>query len=137
MGEPVRKASGRTFQPMSTLVSDTCWSSHQVQSFDSLKTSNQPLSETLKSGLPMAMFATVKFTFGFILNFSAWASGDSSRYGCYFLSPDFESGSRLNINISLIFISDAVPWLLIPKVTKFGPILASATRSRQAARNVS
>jgi len=60
MGKPVRKASGRTFQPMSTLVSDTCRSSPQVESSHSLKTSNQPPSEALKSGLPMAVFATVK-----------------------------------------------------------------------------
>jgi hypothetical protein len=62
MGEPVRKASGRTFHPMSTLVSDTCRSSPQVESSHSLKTSNQPPSEALKSGLPMAVFATVKLT---------------------------------------------------------------------------
>ena len=62
MGEPVRKASGRTFHPMSTLVSDACWSSSQVESSHSLKTSNQPPSEALKSGLPMAVFATVKLT---------------------------------------------------------------------------
>jgi hypothetical protein len=61
MGEPVRKASGRTFHPMSTLVSDTCRSSPQVESSHSFKTSNQPPSEALKSGLSMAVYATVRF----------------------------------------------------------------------------
>ena len=75
MGEPVRKASGRTFHPMSTLVSDTCRSSPQVESSHSLKTSNQPPSEALKSGLPMSVFATVKLTFVLrIYNLRVWAN---------------------------------------------------------------
>jgi len=54
-------ASGRTFHPMSTLVSSTCRSSPQVESSHSLKTSNQPPSEALKSGLSMAGYVTVRF----------------------------------------------------------------------------
>ena len=40
MGEPVGKASGRTFDQMATHVSDPCWSSLFVKSFHSLNNVN-------------------------------------------------------------------------------------------------
>ena len=62
MGEPVGKASGRTFNRMSTHLPDTCWSSLPVTSSHTLNMSIQSPSEALKSGLPMSVFATVMFT---------------------------------------------------------------------------
>jgi hypothetical protein len=56
MGEPVGKVSGRTFDRMSTGISDTCRSSLSMMSSDTLKMSNRSPSEALKSGLPMAGF---------------------------------------------------------------------------------
>ena len=58
MGEPVGKASGRTFRARSTYVLDPCWSSLSVMSSHSLKMSIRPPSEALKSGLLMSVFAT-------------------------------------------------------------------------------
>jgi hypothetical protein len=52
-------ASGRTFNRMSTHLPDTCWSSLSVTSSHTLNMSIQSPSETLKSGLPMPVFATV------------------------------------------------------------------------------
>ena len=57
MGEPVGKASGRTFNQMSTYIPDTCWSSLSVTSSHTLNMSIQSPSEALKSGLPMSVFA--------------------------------------------------------------------------------
>ena len=62
MGEPVVKASGRTFKSTSTYVPDPCWSSPQVKSTHSLNMSTQSPSEALKSGLPVSVYATVRFT---------------------------------------------------------------------------
>jgi hypothetical protein len=60
MGEPVGKVSGRTFNRMSTHLPDTCWSSLSVTSFHTLNMSIQSPSEALKSGLPMAVYATMR-----------------------------------------------------------------------------
>jgi hypothetical protein len=60
MGEPVGRASGRTFRARSTYVPDPCWSSPLVRSSVSLKMSIRPPYEALKSGLPMAGSATVR-----------------------------------------------------------------------------
>jgi hypothetical protein len=56
MGEPVGKGSGRTLNRMSTYVPDPSGSSAWMISFHSLKISNQPPSEALKSGLLMAVY---------------------------------------------------------------------------------
>jgi len=61
MGEPVVKGSGRTLNAMSAYVSDPRWSSALVKSAHSLNMSTQPPSEALKSGLPMAVYATVRY----------------------------------------------------------------------------
>ncbi len=58
MREPVGKDSGRTVSTKSTYVPDPCWSSLWVMSSLSPKMSIRPPSEALKSGLPMAVFAT-------------------------------------------------------------------------------
>jgi hypothetical protein len=57
MGEPVGKASGRTFNRMNTCIPDTCWNSLSVTSSDTLKMSIPSPSEALQSGLPMPAFA--------------------------------------------------------------------------------
>jgi hypothetical protein len=64
MGELVGKASGRTFKARSTYILAPRWSSLSVASFDCLKMSNRPPSETLKSGLPISVFATTGFILG-------------------------------------------------------------------------
>ena len=62
MGEPVGKASGRTFNQMSTQLSDTCWSSLSVTSSHPLNMSIQSPSAALKSGLTaMAVYSTVGY----------------------------------------------------------------------------
>jgi hypothetical protein len=63
MGEPVGKGSGRTFSARSTYVPAPCWSSLWVMSSPSPKMSIRPPSEALKSGLPMAVFATGGFSY--------------------------------------------------------------------------
>ena len=62
MGEPVGKASGRTFNWVSTHLPDACWSSLSVTSSHTLNMLVQSPSETLKSGLPMPVFATARLT---------------------------------------------------------------------------
>jgi hypothetical protein len=64
MGEPVGRASGRTFNRTSTYLSDTCWSSLSVTSSHTLNMSIESPSEALKSGLPMPVFATLRFIKG-------------------------------------------------------------------------
>jgi len=61
MGDPLGKASGRTFNRTSTSLPDTCWSSPSVTCYHTLKMSNQSSSEDLKSGLPMSVCATMSF----------------------------------------------------------------------------
>ena len=56
MGDPLGKASGRTFNRTSTSIADTCWSSPYVMPFPALKILNQSPSEGLKSGLPVSVF---------------------------------------------------------------------------------
>jgi len=77
MGEPVVKASGRTFNAISTYVPNPHWSSLLVKSTHSLKMSIQPPSEALKSGLPMPVYATVRST----LNLFSPIPGDSCKGG--------------------------------------------------------
>jgi hypothetical protein len=57
MGDPLGKPSGRTLYRLSTAVSDPCWTSLSVKSYLTLEMSNQPPSEGLESGLPMADYA--------------------------------------------------------------------------------
>ena len=104
MGEPVGKASGRTFNQMSTHLPDTCWSSLSVTSSHTLNMSIQSPSAALKSGLPMSVFATVryilipkmrrgqqKFFFG-----RRWASGNNRLTG----SPPSCILKRINTDIA-------------------------------------
>ena len=58
MGESVEKASGQTFNQISTHIPDTCSISLSVTSSHTLNMSNRSPSEALKSGLPMSVFAT-------------------------------------------------------------------------------
>ena len=60
MDEPVGKASGRTFNRMSTYIPYTCWSSSLVTSFHALKMSIQSPSEALKIGLAMSVYAMMR-----------------------------------------------------------------------------
>ena len=60
MGEPVGKASGRTFNRISTCLPDPCWSSLFVKSSIPLRMSIWPPSEVLESGLPVSVYATMK-----------------------------------------------------------------------------
>ena len=60
MGESFGNDSRRTFRPMGTHVSNPYWNSPLVKSSDSLKTSNEPPFEALESGLPMALYATIR-----------------------------------------------------------------------------
>ena len=53
MDKPLGKASRRTFDPMSALVSFARWSSPEVLSFDFLKYPNRWPSEALKGVLPV------------------------------------------------------------------------------------
>ncbi|RPJ01907.1 MAG: tetratricopeptide repeat protein, partial [Deltaproteobacteria bacterium] len=62
MGEPFGKASRRTFRRMGTCIPFPNWNSPKVASFDDPKTSDEPPSEALKGGLPMAGSATGALT---------------------------------------------------------------------------
>jgi hypothetical protein len=64
MGDPVGKASGRTFNRMLANVSDPCRRSTLGGYSHSLKISNQSPSEALDSGLPMSVYATMSLTIG-------------------------------------------------------------------------
>jgi len=59
MGDPLGKASARTFNRTSTSIPDTCWSSPPVTFCHTLKMSNESPSEDLKSGLPMSVYAAI------------------------------------------------------------------------------
>jgi hypothetical protein len=61
MGNPIGKASGRTFNRISTCVPDTCWTSLSVPPSHTLKISNRSPSEGLKIGLPVAVDAMMRF----------------------------------------------------------------------------
>jgi hypothetical protein len=65
MGEPIVKASGRTFYAIGTYVSDPHWISPWVESTHSLNLSTQSPSEALKSGLPMAVYSTARSIYSF------------------------------------------------------------------------
>jgi hypothetical protein len=64
IGKPFGKASGRTFRRINAYVPDPSWSLLLVTSPYSLKMSNRPPFEALKSGLPMAVSWVKNYSFG-------------------------------------------------------------------------
>jgi len=68
MGDPVEKDSGRTFNRISTFISDTCRTSLSMTSFPIPEIPNRSPSEALKNGLAMSVSATKAFTVEFDVN---------------------------------------------------------------------